>query len=505
MIPRNAAKRRSRTRLQQSFRLSNRNVGRRAAHGALMAGLSSVLRAVLTIGATAVLARVLSPEDFGLAAMASLVYEMIALLGSFGFTAALVRSERLARIDLDTAFWLSILVGVGLGVMLLAASPAVGVIFGEERVVPLVAALAILPLLEFGGVVQSATISRLMLFRLDLFVQLSHIAVRSTAAILFAWSGFGVWSLILGGVVGRFAGVLISWVAVPYLPRFRFSRRFLDRSLSFSTKLFANNLIWYVQTNVDYFIVGRFLGPSSLGFYQAGYRLADEVKNRVIGPLQKVLFPAFATLRNDPGRQADAYLRAVRILAVILAPIGLGMSAVSPDVVQILYGNGWERVATVMSLLGPFVVFRAALGTPTTSLLMARDMMDVSIRLQSYALLLTAGFALAGIAWGIVGVAIGIAGSALAWMPLVMRLLRERLGVPARELLQALGLPFLAGLLMFVAVSSVGHLTGVESLSRPSRLVLLALFGAMVYSVVLWTIARPHVMQLRAAIGAMRR
>ena len=497
--------RRPRSRLQQSFRLSSRNVGSRAARGVLMTGYSSLLRAGLTIGSTAVLARLLTPEEFGLSAMAALVYEMIALLGSFGFTAALVRSPRLTRIDFDTAFWLSIGVGVGLGGLLLAASPAAGLVFGDERVIPLIAALAILPLFEFGGVVQSATISRLMLFRLDLVVQVAHIGVRSIAAIVFAWLGYGVWSLILGGIVGRAAGVLMYWIAVPYLPRFRVSRRFLEGGLKFSARMFVNNLIWYMQMNIDYFIVGRVLGPTQLGFYQAGYRLADEVKNRVIGPLQKVLFPAFATLRAEPGRLADAYLRSVRILAVFLAPIGLGMAALASDIVLILYGKGWEQAATVMSLLGPFVVFRSALSTPTSSLLLSNDMLDLSIRLQWYALLLSGGLALAGIPWGIVGVASGIGASAILWMPVVMLSLRARLGIGAGALLLALGLPFTAGTLMFIVVRVAGDLIGPEDVHWSVRLVVLVLLGAAVYTGMLWTIARTHVMQLRAALGAMRR
>ncbi len=496
--------RRQRTRLQQSFRLSSRNVGSRAARGVLMTGYSSLLRVVLTIGSTAILVRMLTPEEFGLAAMASIVLEMVALLGTFGFTAALIRSRRVARIDCDTAFWLSIAVGVGLGGLLLVGSPAAGLVFGDDRVVPLVAALAILPLLEFGGVVQSAAISRLMLFRLDLIVQLAHIGVRSLAAIAFAWMDYGVWSLILGGIVGRAAALAMYWVAVPYLPRFRFSARFVDSSLTFSVRLFIDNLVWYLQTNVDFLLVGRVLGATPLGFYQAGYRLADEVKNRVIGPLQKVLFPAFASLRTEPERLADAYLRSVRILAVFLAPIGLGMAAVANDIVWVLYGAGWERAASVMSLLGPFVVFRSALSTPTFSLLRATDMMQVSVRLQLYALLLSGGFAAAGLPWGIVGVATGIGLSAIAWMPIVMVSLKFRLMIGYGTLISALGPPFVAGAAMYIVVSAVSIVLPDQGLHRLMHLAILVLLGAVIYVGLLWGIARTHVAQLRAAFSAMR-
>jgi len=463
------------------------------------------MRVALTIGSTAILARILTPEEFGLAVMASLVYELITLIGSFGLTAALVRSPRLTRIDFDTAFWVSIAAGIILGALLLVASPAVGLVFGDERVVPLVAALALLPLLEFGGVVQSATISRLMLFRVDLIVQTAFIGVRSGSAIVFASLGYGVWSLILGGLVGRAACVVMSWIAVPYLPRLRFSRRFLRGSLKFSTRVLIDNVIWYVHSNIDYFIVGGVLGPIPLGFYQAGYRLADELKNRVIGPLQKVLFPAFATLRTEPKRLADAYLRAVRILAVLLAPIGLGMAAVASDIVHVLYGSGWEQAATVMSLLGPFVVFRAALGAPTSSLLLASDMMGTSIRFQLYGLILSAVFAVAGIPWGVVGVAAGVGVSSVVWMPIVIRSMKTRIGVPPAALLFALGLPFAAGTVMFAAVSAAAAMVPPNVVHRIVRLAVLVLFGAGVYAVTLWTIARTHVLQVREALGAMRR
>lgn len=505
MISNAVLRRRPRSRIQKSYRLSSRNVAGRAARGVLMTGGASIIRAVLTIGSTAVLARMLTPEEFGLAAMASIVLEMVALLGSFGFTAALVRSPRLARIDFDTAFWLSVAVGTGISLVLFFGSSIAGPMFGDERVVPLVAALAVIPLLEFGGVVQSATISRLMLFRIELMVQFIHICVRSIAAIVFAWLDCGVWSLVLGGIVGRVAAAVSYWIAVPYLPRFRFSQRFLDGSVKFSTRVFANNFIWYVQTNIDYFFVGRFLGPTSLGYYQAGYRLADEIKNRVLGPLQKVMFPAFATLRSEPGRLADAYLRAVRILAVVLAPIGLGMSALSSDIVHILYGSGWEQAATAMSLLGPFVVFRSTLTTPTSSLLMASDMMDLSVRLQSCALCLTVLCVIIGIYWGIVGVVLGVGVSTLIWLPLVVVSLKSRIGVAPFAFLIALGMPFLAGVLMCGVVSVTNALVFAHDTHRLVRVSGLVFLGAVVYAGLLCLIARTHVAQLRAALAAIRR
>lgn len=496
---------RTRTSLQKSFRLSGGAVGGRAARGAVVTGYSSLIRAGMTIASTAVLARLLVPEQFGLAAMASLVLEMVALLGYFGFGAALVRAPKISRIELDTAFWMSVLVGAVLGGVMLVGSQFFAAALGDARIAPLIATFALLPVLEFAGVVQASVISRRMLFKLDLVIQILHVAVRSLAAIAFAYAGYGVWSLVIAGVLGRATALAVSWVVVPYLPRFRFSSVYLKRSFRFNYQVFWNNLIWYLQANVDYLVVGRLLGPGALGFYQAGYRLADEVKNRLIGPLQKVLFPAFANIKEDVSRRNSAYLRTMKVLAALLAPFGLGMSALSGSIVSVMYGEGWSEAAAVMAWLSPFVVFRAALATPTTALLLAADRVDLAVRLQWISLGLCALCALVGVTGGIEGVALGVGLAGLLWMPLVASVLRRELAIEARRFYGALVPPFGCAVLMFACVATVSAYLERDGYGVASRLSVGVIVGVGTYGASLLLLARAHTEELLLAVRALRR
>lgn len=213
---------RHRTLVQRSFTLRTHALGQRVASGAGFQFLGVGLRTVLTIGSTAILARLLTPADFGYIAMATVVTELAALFGAFGFTNVLIQRRTITRLQLDTVFWATLAISGTLAVAVFTLSFAAGWLFADPMVAPLLRVLCLSFVFNGLTAVPWVVLSRLMRFRTEFWINIGTVAIRIAAAIACAWAGMGVWALVVGGLVGSAASAVLNFANVRYLPRWRF-------------------------------------------------------------------------------------------------------------------------------------------------------------------------------------------------------------------------------------------------------------------------------------------
>ena len=375
--------RRTRHRLVRSaFVLDPSNLGHRVVTGASFTFLGIALRTLITLGSMAILARLLTPADFGYVAMAAVITELAALFGGFGFGNILIQKKTINRLHLDTVFWASAGIGLLVGGAIFLMSFMAGWLFRDSLTGDLLKVMCLS--FVFGGLtcVHEAILTRLMRFHTEFWIQISVMAVRSLVAIAFALLGFGVWSLVVGGVVGSIFAVVFYMLAVPYLPRLRFHGGLLKSTWKTSGSYFGNGLLYYINMNVDIFLIGRTLGATSLGYYQNARSLTDEVRGRIAMPLQRVLFPAFSALQADLGRLQTSVIRAGRLLAAIIFPIGIGLSAVANELVPVLYGEQWLEMIPILSFLGISAAVRGstAIASP---LFNSRNQVPLALKFNS--------------------------------------------------------------------------------------------------------------------------
>lgn len=471
---------RQRNSLQQSFLLDSAGVGGRAVRGAGFQFLGMGLRTVITIGSTAVLARLLLPQDFGYMAMAGIATELAALLSNFGLSNLLVQRRRITRLQMDTVFWASLGIGVVLTTALVLASFFVGSLFSEPRVSEFLRLMALSFTLMPLTVIPSVVLMRLMKFRAEFVVQLSAAMCRAGVAIGLAKLGFGTWSLILGALAGVVLQVLMYLAVVPYRPRFRFRSAFLTSTWRTSGSYFGGGLLFYLNMNMDLAVIGRVLGATQLGYYQNARSLTDEVRARIAAPLQQVLFPAFSSVQHDPTRFATLAKTSARILAAIVVPVGFGVSALSAELVRVLYGSQWGPMAPVVSALGLGIAVKAstAVGNP---ILNALNRVGLAFKQNLIGTALSFVGILLAVNHGIAFVGVAIAVISSYWF--VAFVLAFRLiGVGMSDLWTVIAPPFVASGAMWGAIYEArGFVEGwIDGIFL--RLVSMAVFGAVVYA-----------------------
>lgn len=463
--------------MRASFHPGSLDLKRRVVRGAGFTFLGVALRVLLTMASTAVLARMLTPEDYGLVGLASIVTEFTAAITNLGLSAILIQRARLNRIQCDTVFWFSVGLGVLILLVIVLLAPLFASLLGDARITPLLRALSVMFLLENIKVIQHVAMMRLMMFDLDLKVQTASLVFRIAVSILGAALGWGAWSLVAGSLAGKLFDIAYMWLAIPYLPRARFHSRFMRENLRASASILSLAGVRYLMSNVDFMIVGRFFGATQLGYYQAAYTLSAELRNRLTGPLQKVLFPAYSRVRDEPERFRRGVSTSLKLLTVVVVPIGFGMAATADELVRILYGSQWLAAIPMLQALG-FAGALVAIFSLTASVMSALRQWDVMLKITLYSAPARVALIAAGSFWGPVGVAWaftlaqlgGFVGGVIA---------TRACGMTVRQYAATLLPAFAAGTVMMLAVWVLrGQLS---ELALWPRFICLVAAGAAVY------------------------
>ncbi|PLW81518.1 lipopolysaccharide biosynthesis protein [Kineobactrum sediminis] len=471
--------------VRRAFVLNSSNLGRRVISGATFTFIGIVLRTLLTLGSVAVLARLLSPADFGYIAMATVITEFAALFSNFGFSAVLIQRRVITRLQIDTVFWASVMLGITLSFFVFGLSFFASWLYSDPLTGEILRVLCWIFLIEGLAIVPHALLARLMHFQTEFWIQISAMIVRVSVAITFAYLGFGVWSLVAGSIAGSVMSVVLSLLAVPYWPRRRFHLAYLSSTWKTSGSYFGGGLLFYLNMNVDLALIGRQLGATPLGYYQNARSLTDEVRSRIAIPLQRVLFPAFSAIQHDRVRMQDSVMRSARILAAIIFPIGFGLSSVSRELVPILYGDKWLPMIPILTMLGLSIALRGstAIITPVFN---AMNRVGLALKYNLFGTMLVVTGIVIALPYGLEAVSIAIAITSL-YSVVTFRIGLGLIGLRSRHLWKILGPPAVASILMWISISIFRGLSHDWSWPYTQAHLLVAhmLLGVFIYSIFL--------------------
>jgi PST family polysaccharide transporter len=434
-----------------------------------------------------VLARLLSPDDFGLVAIAASVVTIIEGLSAFDVNKALIRTRDDQRSLLDSAFTLSALRGI---VSALCMAVAAGFVT-DGRIAAILIALALSPILT------GLSNPKFVLFERDL--DYSKLAVLTLGAkivsvavtLLIAIMSRSYWALVVGMLVGTLITLILSYALRPYRPGFSLARA--REIFAFSGWLSLTSVATTLSMETDKIIVGRLLGIADAGLYFMTQRVGVLPTRELISPLQRILFPSFSELAQDTQRLRSAAMESINVLASLSLPAGFGFALVANDFVPLVLGDQWTRIISLLTILTPYLGLRATLSMTLpcvmalgrTRLLFAVSLVYALVHLPAF-VAATAWFGLRGSIWSIVG-----AGVVYTWLNVWM--LRRTLGVSYSEVLLQLRRPLAAALLMVGAVWLLVTTVPAAGFSQEGSwlsLALKTLVGALAFSAAQYLIWR---------------
>jgi O-antigen/teichoic acid export membrane protein len=456
-------------------------------------------RQLLRIAVMVVLARLLSPHDYGVAGMVLVFATLVEIFGDLALGAALVQRPRLSDDDRSTAFWISIGAGVVFTLAGVALAGPLASFYGTPTVKPLFEVMSLSFMVTAIGSTQAALLLRNMDFRALELRLTGGAVVGALVAIAIAWAGGGPWALIGQQVTAAAVATALVWRVSDWRPSLRVSRRSLRDLSSFSGRVFGTRLLFYANRNADNVLIGRFIGAGALGSYTIAYNIMLLPSNQIAVPVQEVLYPAFSRMQGDPGRMAAAWLAVNRIVGAITLPALAGMAVVAPDFVEVVLGPKWHSAARVIQVLA-WVGMMQSLQSLNSSVLQARDRTQDLIR---YAVVVcTASLAafVIGLHWGLIGVAVAYAVSSTLVEPYYTWLTARSLAISVLEFPRALAgvAQATAGMAAAVYAARIGLVDA--GVSPAARLALLIVIGGIIYA----PLAYWRVPELRAFAARLR-
>lgn len=329
---------------------ASQGLGTRTVRGMLWTYGSYVGGRGLVLVSTAILARLLAPEDFGLVALALTFIALLETLSDFGVSQALVlvRDEE-TEDKAETVFVVSVAMGAGLTLLTAAAAPFAASFFDEPELIALLPVLGVNLLIRSFGTTNYALAQKRMDFRARTAAELADVVVRAFTGVLLAVAGFGAWSLVLGYLAGSVVFTVMLFVLVRWTPRLRPKWSHLRGLIGFGGALTGVNVLAAVIANADYLVIASALGAEALGFYSLAFRLPELLILNLSVVAARVLFPAFATLdRESLGR---AFLTSLRYSMILSLPLSVALVVFAGPLIEVAFSDRWAAAAAPMRVL----------------------------------------------------------------------------------------------------------------------------------------------------------
>ena len=456
---------------------------------------------LFTWAVTLVVVRLLSPEDYGLLSMAMVFIGFLSMVAEFGLGPAIVQKPDVTDAELRKAFGLVLVIHMSLCAVLALAAPLIAAFFSEPRLTLLVRVLTVVFLISAFQVLPNALLQRRMEFRrrsLNDFVATILGSVTTLAGALLSW---GVWALVAGSFVTQLWKSVGLNLIMPYLrwPDLRFVG--VRQLLVFGGNLSITNILWFLFSQADVVIGGKWLGKELLGFYTVAAHLASLPNQRISGIINQVAFPAFARMQDDLPKVGASLLKGVRILSFISFPALWGLASVAPEFVSVILGGKWQPAVPTLMVVALVMPLRMVSNfVPTAIQGVGRS--DVVLKTVIFATVVAPASMLVGIQWGLIGLTLAW----LVWAPLVFLFSMIRslpvVGLRTGELLRAMLGPAIASSIM-VAVVLVARFLLEHRIFGSWRLAALVLVGALSYIGGSWAFNREGVREVKSLAGGL--
>jgi O-antigen/teichoic acid export membrane protein len=330
---------------------ATQSLGRLAATGAIWITIDMVATQGISLLVFLVLARFLSPHDFGLVSIGYTLAISIKLIFVDSVIAALLRKHTLTSLDYTTVFWLLAVVAALLSLLLLGVSGFADTLFHSPGLDPVIKAMAFLVVGMTLSRTQDAWLVKNFQFRTLGLRSIAASVVGGTAGVISAASGAGIWALVILQNVTMITSLSLLWFVCPWRPTFAFSRTAAAEMTRFALSICSSNFLGVVNENVDTLLIGFIWGPVGAGLYNMAKRLRLALQSVTAAPVNGIAMPTIAAAQSDDARLSRVILSTTRMIFTLCTPICVGLSALSGEAVVIFFGEKWSAAAPVLAVL----------------------------------------------------------------------------------------------------------------------------------------------------------
>jgi teichuronic acid exporter len=453
---------------------------------------------VVSWASTVIIARLLTPSDYGLMGMAAVYLGLVALVNEFGLTAAILRGRDLDDSQIAQIGGFGIALGVGFCFVSMGAAIPISRFYDEPAVRAIITILSLNFVFSSASVLPRSLLARELDFKRLAWIDGATNLVQMASTIVLAFLGFSYMALVFGSLVGRIAGAVLANLARPHRIAVPREFRAISDAVLVGWHVVVGRVSWYTYQNADFAIVGRVLGKVALGAYTIGWEIATLPVERVSALVGQVTPGVFSSVQADRPALRRYYLAVIEGLAFITFPGAVGIALTAPLLVPVLLGDKWTAAIVPLQLLAFYAGLRS-IDTVTPQVLIYTGHSRQSMWYTVLAALILPLLFLFGTRWGVAGVAfVWIVAYPIVVFP-IYRLVFRILDITPRMYARNLWPAASGTALMAIAVLSVGHWLP-AGLDIRVKLVSEVALGVAVYAMTMFVL---HRRRIRAAISPL--
>lgn len=320
---------------------------------------AQIIQKIFFLGCSVILARILSPEDFGLASMCITLDAITWIVLSLGIISALLHYQDNVEARLNAAFWIILTSSSLLVLAQILVAPFIAEFYKEPLLVPIVRTSAIGLLITSFGSVQRTILAKNLDFKKISILETVINTLRNLLYVIFALLGFKVWSFVYPKIIVAIISAISLWSVTKWRPSFKLNLEYWREMLSFGKNVLFSNIIDYVLNNSGYILIGNLLGASMLGIYSFAYDKSMLVVNSISAPVANITFPTFAKLQSHPEKLKEAFLKTIKSITIITFPFAIFQIVAGKEFITGIFGAKWSASVVIFQIIVLFSIVRS--------------------------------------------------------------------------------------------------------------------------------------------------
>lgn len=298
-----------------------------------------------------VLARLLSPQEFGILGMIAIFIAISNSIIDSGFSNALIRKTDAKDIDYNTVFYFNLLLGLIFYIILFFSAPAISLFFNESQLIPITRVMGSTLLINAFAIIQRTLLVKKVDFKTQTKVSVIASVSSGIIGIVMAASGFGVWSLVGQQISRQLLNTVFLWIYSKWRPALEFSKQSFKELFGFGSKLLISGLINTIYQNIYYVVIGRFYSASQLGQYTRAEQFNSVFSSNLTSVVQRVSFPVLSSIQDDPVRLKEAYRKVIKSTMLVAFACMMGLAAIAKPLILILIGAKWLQSVYYLQII----------------------------------------------------------------------------------------------------------------------------------------------------------
>ena len=355
-----------------------------------------------------VLARLLSPEHYGLIALVMIVTSILNVFVESGLGNALIQKKDADDIDFSTVFYANVVFCIFLYVLLFISASVIAYFYRNMELISVIRVLGLTIVIAGVKNVQQSYVSKHLMFRKFFFATLGGTVIAAILGIVLALKGFGVWALVAQQIINATIDTCILWIIVPWKPKLCFSFDRLKTLFSFGWKLLVASLLHTIYVDIRQLVIGRVYTPADLAFYNQGQKFPQFVGSNVNNSIDSVLFPVMSASQDDVSKVKAMTRCAIMTSSYIMCPLLFGLAGTSKNIISLILTDKWQPCAPYL-MLACFIFALEPLQTANLNAIKALGRTDITLKLEIIKKTISTSIIFISMPFGVLAIAIGSA------------------------------------------------------------------------------------------------